>query len=633
MPTFRTNPIRLDEFLRDCERGEIKLPDFQRSWVWDEERIIGLIASVSRAFPIGALMTLQTGGIVQFKERPIQGAPETAERERAHYLLLDGQQRMTSLYQTCFRNGVVETVTAKKKRVRRWFYIDMDAALAPEVDRENAIKGVPEERVVRRQFGREIDLDLSSPEAEYAHGMFPVHRIFDWDRWQDGFGDYWREAGKQDEKREVFRRFKDEVLQNFKGYQVPVIELDRDTSRAAVCLVFEKVNTGGKPLDAFELVTATYATEGFELRKDWLGEGDETGRYPRLAAFGRAADQDHGLLKKVASTDFLQAIALRHTKAQREEAGADGVEGRELPTVSATRQSLLDLPLSAYRAHADDIEEGFKRAAKFMRQLNVLDVDDLPYQTQLVPLAAILAELGDRWEHATVRDRIARWYWCGIFGELYGSTIESRFARDIVEVPAWLEGGSEPSMMAEGYIRADRLDTLTSRKSAAYKGVHTLLMKDGARDFRSGQPFDQTVFFDESVDIHHIFPRAWCRRNKIPDKMADSIINKTPLSARTNRILGGDAPSTYVRRLERGGADVPPIAAEDLDGFFRTHRIDPVRLRGDDFYGFYEARKAALLEMIESATGTRTYRGQESDEPGEDVADDGDDLPFASAAS
>jgi uncharacterized protein with ParB-like and HNH nuclease domain len=49
--TFQTNPIDLDNLLEDCHRGTLQLPDFQRSWVWDEERIKSLIASISRAFP------------------------------------------------------------------------------------------------------------------------------------------------------------------------------------------------------------------------------------------------------------------------------------------------------------------------------------------------------------------------------------------------------------------------------------------------------------------------------------------------------------------------------------------------------------------------------------------------------
>src|SRR5712671_5935909 len=97
--TFQTNPFDLQKLLDDCHRGILQLPDFQRSWVWDEARITSLIASVSRAFPVGALMSLDTGGPVNFRPRPIEGTPKEAASAIPQSLLLDGQQRMTSLYQ------------------------------------------------------------------------------------------------------------------------------------------------------------------------------------------------------------------------------------------------------------------------------------------------------------------------------------------------------------------------------------------------------------------------------------------------------------------------------------------------------------------------------------------------------
>jgi uncharacterized protein with ParB-like and HNH nuclease domain len=109
--TFKTNPYHLHELLRDCDRGHLQLPDFQRSWVWDEDRIKSLIASVSRAFPIGALMTLETGGATDFKPRPVEGTAAKAATVKPHALLLDGQQRMTSLYQVALRGKVVHTIT------------------------------------------------------------------------------------------------------------------------------------------------------------------------------------------------------------------------------------------------------------------------------------------------------------------------------------------------------------------------------------------------------------------------------------------------------------------------------------------------------------------------------------------
>jgi len=228
-------------------------------------------------------------------------------------------------------------------------------------------------------------------------------------------------------------------------------------------------------------------------------------RQKRLADFGRAAGQAQGVLANVASTDFLQAVALLHAKEMRLAAQAAKPDKEsEWPAVRATRQSLLDLPLASYKKYCNKVRLGFERAAKFLRAQKIYRIADLPYQTQLVPLAAIFAEIGDQAEHAAINKKIARWYWCGVFGELYGSTVESRFAKDILEVPAWLDGGPEPSTVADGVLRADRLLTMRSRLSAAYKGLQALLMREGARDFRSGQAFDQTVFFDESVDIHHI---------------------------------------------------------------------------------------------------------------------------------
>jgi len=269
----------------------------------------------------------------------------------------------------------------------------------------------------------------------------------------------------------------------------------------------------------------------------------------------------------VAATDFLQATALLHTKEHRLAAIADkSKKESDWPAVRATRQSLLDLPLAAYKKHRDDVRVGFERAAKFLRQQRIHRVLDLQYQTQLVPLAAIFAEIGDKAEHGTHMEKIARWYWCGVFGELYGSAVESRFAKDILEVPAWLDGGAEPSTVKEGMLRADCLLTMRTRLSAAYKGLHAVLMREGARDFRSGQAFDQTVFFDEAVDIHHIFPKAWCEAQKLPEGVCDSVVNKTPLSYRTNRIIGGVAPSKYLDKLQVGrttpdGQMVePPIA-------------------------------------------------------------------------
>ncbi len=521
----------------------------------------------------------------------------------------------------------------------------MMKALNNETDREAAIFAVSQDRKIKKDFDKVVVLDLSSCDREYEKLMFPLNQVFDTDSWMQGFWKYWNEKGES-AKIELFFQFKNDVLKNFAEYLVPVIALGADTSHEAVCLVFEKVNTGGKSLDAFELLTAMYSAQNHKLRNDWLGtdkpeekpEFDwigaanfedprlKLGLQKHLATYGRAAGQTQGVLANVAATDFLQAIALLHTKEQRLAAMAEKPDKEgEWPAVRATRQSLLDLPLAAYKKHCNAIRAGFERAAKFLRQQQIHRVIDLPYQTQLVPRAAIFAEIGNKAEHTTNNDKIARWYWCGVFGELYGSTVESRFAKDILEVPAWLDGGPEPTTVHDGVLRADRLLTMRSRLSAAYKGLQALLLRQGAIDFRSGQPFDQIVFFDEGVDIHHVFPKAWCEAQKLPASLYDSVVNKTPLGYRTNRIIGGVAPSAYLEKLEKGRDRVdgkiiePPINKSALAGYLASHCIPVTELYANDFQGFLQARQNLLLELVSSITGNVPPAGFVGAEEGEDI--------------
>jgi hypothetical protein len=281
------------------------------------------------------------------------------------------------------------------------------------------------------------------------------------------------------------------------------------------------------------------------------------------------------------------------------------------------------LPLDEYKRYETQVERGFVQAAKFLHMLHIYRIFDLPYQSQIVPLASILADIGDAWEHESNRAKLVTWYWNGVFGELYGSAVETRIARDFMEVPGWLKGGDEPSTVSETMFRADRLKTMRMRLSAAYKGVNALLMKEGAQDFRSGQKFDHTIFFGENVDIHHIFPQEWCKNYGIKPSVYDSIINKTPLSYRTNRIIGGVAPSEYIAKLERGNDSTPPIDGARLDSYLSSHLIDPALLRTDSFEEFMADRQKSLLSLIEQATGKAAYVGSVAEE-GEDREADED---------
>ena len=225
---FKTNPVSLKELLDDAESGKIQLPDFQRGWVWDDDRIRGLLASISRGFPVGAIMTLEAGGEIRLKRRMIEGA-EGKDGTTLEAFLLDGQQRLTSLYQSLRHEGPVDTHDNRGRRIKRWYYIDMLAAMDPNADREDAIVSVPEDKKETRNFGREVVRDLSSRDLEYEQHMMPTERLLDNSlSWLFGYVGYWN--GRDDEHPDgggfaFYERFNQSVMSQFSEYSLPVISL------------------------------------------------------------------------------------------------------------------------------------------------------------------------------------------------------------------------------------------------------------------------------------------------------------------------------------------------------------------------------------------------------------------------
>lgn len=204
-----------------------------------------------------------------------------------------------------------------------------------------------------------------------------------------------------------------------------------------------------------------------------------------------------------------------------------------------------------------------------------------------------------------------RWLWCGVFGELYGSANETRYALDMVQVVDWIDNnGDEPKTIYDANFSPSRLNTLRTRNSAAYKGVYALLMDDNTKDWLSATKIDFSTYFSESIDIHHIFPVAWCNKNAIPRYDYDSIVNKTPLSGRTNRIVGGEAPSKYLERLKRHAG----VSEEEFNDILLSHVVNPVHMYNDDFYSFFEERKEQILSRIEQAMGKIIPRGNIQEE-------------------
>jgi hypothetical protein len=339
-------------------------------------------------------------------------------------------------------------------------------------------------------------------------------------------------------------------------------------------------------LNVFELLTATFAAEQFRLGEDWAIRQQRLSKFP--------------VLRNVENVDFLQIVSLLATSRRQEAYLQNGGDVNAAPGVGCRRRDILRLTLAEYQEWADKAEAGLVDAAQFMSGQRIFSARDVPYRTQLVPLATINAKLGKQASLLANAEKIARWYWCGVLGELYGGAIETRFARDSVEVPLWINGGAEPATVTDANFAPSRLLTLRTRNSAAYKGIYALLMHDCA-DWLYDKALDHVEFFNESIDIHHVFPKDWCMKQAVDDTRRESIVNKTALSASTNRAIGGRAPSIYLKTL--ADEKHANVEAKLIDERVRSHKIDPACLRNDDFDAYFADRSAQLLGVISSAMG------------------------------
>lgn len=574
----------LKELLKELKNGDIQLPDFQRDWVWDNNRIKALIVSLANNYPVGAVMFLDTGGDITFSYRPFTGV-ECGNSTTPKSLALDGQQRLTSILNAMYLKNAVQTRTEQNKQIKRFYYISLKEIAKPQIDWDTAIKSVNENKQLTRNFGKDIELDLSTKELEYKNNYVPVNILFDeieYSRWKDEFFKYYQLNDSTNFMTHLnhIQIFETKVRNNVYNYHIPVITLAKDTPKEAVCQVFENVNTGGVSLNVFELVTAMFAADGFRLRDDWN---------KRKEIFERHKLQ---VLSDVSATDFLTAMTL-YTKYL--DYSKDNTKA-----VLCKKKNVLELKLDSYNRNANNLTNAFIDAAKFLNGLCIYSSRDLPYTTQLIPLSATIAALGDKFHYQEVKNKLEKWFWCGIFGELYGGANETRYALDIVGLMEWIVGnGSLPNTIERAYFDPCRLIYLQTRNSAAYKGVMALLMKN-AKDFISGSDMNITYFIDENIDIHHIFPKDYCLKESLglQDNKWNSVINKTPLSAKSNRMIGGSAPSIYLDKIEKNMTGL-----SNLENNLKSHYISVEDIRNNDFDNYYIKRTKSILKLIETAMG------------------------------
>ena len=545
-----TTPMHL--MLQDISNGKTQLPDFQREWRWKDQQIKSLLASVSIGIPIGALLTLE--GDEQLAPRPFAGVEGNPSPNTATMLILDGQQRLTALYQACYSQTPV-AITARKSVTEKEYYFDVNKCLEDDIDRENCI-------ISENPDGPHLD-----PEAQYQDEIFPTSAMFNFRDWRDGYLEHHQRA---ESKKITINRFEDVVVRNFDRYELPTIRMV-GSDLEAVCITFEKTNDRGIRLDAFEIITAKLKREDFNLKEDWSEQ--------------RAILDLEPVLGRVAETHYLKALTLLATQADQTRA-------------SARRKDMLGLNRQRYEAYNKATTEGFIKAAKQLRQFGITTAKDLTHLPHAIVMAAVYAQSGNRADTIRARNNFKRWYWTTALNESYGSRVtDMQIATDFLELVKGLTTPAREPLTFSGRpfnsarLAHDRQKTLTV-------AIQNMLAKENhTSDWITGRPMD----VDEGTksDMHHIFPKKWCNQNGIADEYRESIANLTLIDSATNNIIGGRAPSLYLPDLqERAG-----ISDQEMDLILESHLIPAGAMRQDDFKTFHETRAKNLRNMVAEVIG------------------------------
>jgi restriction endonuclease Mrr len=539
---FHTIPRSMLQLLAELDAGQLALPDFQRTFVWAPDETRELLVSMIRSFPAGALLFLQ-GGSATFKARAAEGAPLL--RGRPSYLVLDGQQRLTSLYQAIY--GVGDSR----------FFLDLGALLAG-ADVDQAVK----------VFSAERAAPLESLDAQARTLMMPLAAVRDFGaaRWRDAVVPR-RDDEDRERVRDLLREIEYACIDPLVKYAFPVTVLPEATPLEAVCAIFETLNRTGRPLTPFELISARAFAGGHSLYDLWNGALE---RYPILGDFG------------VKPYYLLQCIALRLG-------------------VSCKRRFVISLP-------ADDIARGWDSAVTSMAAVLTLLRDEcgvltpkwLPYEPVLIPLATVWKEVEGTTgpAHGAMRSKLKRWFWCASFTGEYESSSATLAERDAPVLKSWLTGGDEPQAVRGFEWNPARWRTVTARQQGLYRATIALTLLQRPRDFHTGAPLTPELIEAGRIDDHHVFPRVYLRSIGKGDTV-DSVLNHCLIDRATNIRIAGQAPSAYLEemRTELGAV---------LDEVLSSHRLPtgPASpLATDDFEGFLDWREQALGEALGTVTG------------------------------
>lgn len=448
--------MNVKKLVEGVYNGEIVLPDFQRSFVWEPEDVRELLVSVLGDYFIGTMLILEI-----FKEespfalRLFEGVEKVKEKATIQSIvkiILDGQQRTTALFYALYEPDV----PLKGRKSAYKFYLDLEKAL--EGDCDNAVIGV---NVRDKKRLKEVSQkDLVIP-----------------------FG-YMKNTQKVIEKFKDHPRFSEiyELIDNFLKRPIHIVKLPRNTDLEKIVETFERINRTGEPLSVFELLTARLYKHGIKLRD--LLEHSKT---------------QYNVINMIKPEFILKVIALLRGKEPK-------------------RRNILNLDPENFeedwKRAVISLNEAYKRLTDIKNGYGVFDFSKwTPYSTMLVPLAAMIDYVKNKGlETPKNYKKIDKWYWTSVFLNRYDQAVDTTSYSDFSSMKEWLMNDIKQPEFIEKFDINDVDIDVDKQGSATYRGIMNLIVLCGALDFKTGQP---PQFSKEKVQDDHIFPKSKYKVNSV----------------------------------------------------------------------------------------------------------------------
>ncbi|MHB9150034.1 MAG: GmrSD restriction endonuclease domain-containing protein [Thermoleophilia bacterium] len=549
-----TNPRALKDLLSEIHSCTMALPDFQRDFVWDPSATQELIVSIANNYPAGSLLRVRDGKQF-FAPREFEGAPSIKNRQHT-FLVLDGQQRLTSLYQAFYGVG------------DHRYYLSLGKLLDG---------GDFDEAIFHYRVKTKWAEDHEGFAAQARDLVLPLSVL------KGGAGGFLQwllqvtnpmPPEERMKMQDALTAVNDQWIKAIDDYHFPVVTLSDKTNPDALCTIFETLNRTGVKLGVFELLTARFWSHDIKLRDLWTKARDD---YEIIDDY----DVDPYYL--------LQAISLASRKAP-----------------SCKRGDVLNLTPSDIKEWWQPVVEGLAAGLSMLRDdCKVMLPKWLPYQTMLPSLAAVLAKSGmpKNAEAGAQREKLKRWFWCSVFGQAYESAANSQSARDVTELLAWFSGGPPPESVTKLSFDPRALRDITPRQRSTYRGAICLILgtNGGARDFHTLSVITGKLMNDEKIDDHHVFPDGFLQKHigVTEARARDCVLNRTLIDRTTNQMISNRAPSAYL-------ADIRQTPGFPFQEVLSSHCLptdEASPLWSDDYEAFLIWRQDRLWQEIKRVTG------------------------------